>query len=191
MNKINLLPWRVELLRQTRITFRNTFILSVLAGLSCVIVLHSIINTKKSNQLIINQTIGNESANLDKQIIALAQLINHKQQLISEIEFIQNLQLSRQDSIRLLSELPALLPNGIYLTQLSQNNTEISFEGKTDSNQQVSLFMQAIAQSGILQSPILQIIKIPEKITDTVPVNDFTLTATLRNLSTDMPDAFK
>ena len=189
MNKINLLPWRDDLLIQKRTAFRNVLFLSALMGLSIVSALHTVIKTKQSHQLNITQTIRNESLRLDKQIIELAHLINHKQKLISEIELIRNLQLTRKQIVQLLSELPSLLPNGIYLTQLSQTNAEISFEGKTESNQQVSLFMQAIAHSETLQSPILQVIKIPEKTTDAVPINDFILTATLKILSRDTPDA--
>ena len=189
MNKINLLPWRDDLLIQKRTAFRNVLFLSALMGLSIVIALHTVIKIKQSHQLNITQTIRNESLRLDKQIIELAHLINHKQKLISEIELIRNLQLTRKQIVQLLSELPSLLPNGIYLTQLSPTNAEISFEGKTESNQQVSLFMQAIAHSETLQSPILQIIKIPEKTTDAVPINDFILTATLKILSRDTPDA--
>ncbi len=189
MNKINLLPWRDDLLIQKRTAFRNVLFLSALMGLSIVIALHTVIKIKQSHQLNITQTIRNESLRLDKQIIELAHLINHKQKLISEIELIRNLQLTRKQIVQLLSELPSLLPNGIYLTQLSQTNAEISFEGKTESNQQVSLFMQAIAHSETLQSPILQVIKIPEKTTDAVPINDFILTATLKILSRDTPDA--
>ena len=160
-------------------------------GLSIVSALHTVIKTKQSHQLNITQTIRNESLRLDKQIIELAHLINHKQKLISEIELIRNLQLTRKQIVQLLSELPSLLPNGIYLTQLSQTNAEISFEGKTESNQQVSLFMQAIAHSETLQSPILQVIKIPEKTTDAVPINDFILTATLKIINRDSTDALE
>ncbi len=191
MNKINLLPWRDDLLIQKRTAFRNVLFLSALMGLSIVSALHTVIKTKQSHQLNINQTIRNESLRLDKQIIELAHLISHKQKLISEIELIRNLQLTRKQIVKLLSELPSLLPNGIYLTQLSQTNDEIIFEGKTESNQQVSLFMQAIANSETLQSPTLQVIKIPEKITEAVPLNDFILTATLKIINRDSTDALE
>ena len=191
INKINLLPWRDHLLSQEKTAFRNSLILSVLIGLTIVILLHSIIKTQQSQQLNLNHFIRDESKKLEMQIINQSKLETHTQVLINEIALIKQLQMNQLEIVQLIYEIPTMLPDGIYLSQLSQNNREISFEGKTESHQQVSQFMQSIEHSQTLMSPSLQIIKTPEKQTNVLQVNDFSLTATLRAQHIDTTDDHK
>lgn len=185
--KINLLPWRTELQQHEKIAFRNQLILTMLMGILMLCLVHILIKTAQTSQLTTLKFIHLALAKQDKKLLDIHQLALEKQKLISKINLMQKLQVSRIETAHLLAELPTLLPEGIYLTHLSQKNREISFSGKSQSNHEVSLFMQAITDSIWLQSPKLQVIESKDKLL----LNDFLLTATFQTPCADLLDTLR
>lgn len=185
--KINLLPWRIDLQQQEKSAFRNQLILTILTGVLILSLLHILIKTAQTVQLTTLQYIHLASIEQDKKLLNIHQLALEKQKLISKINLLQKLQVSRIETAHLLAELPTLIPEGIYLTHLSQKNREISFSGKSQSNHEVSLFMQAITDSVWLQSPKLRVIESKDKLL----LNDFLLTATFQTPCADLLDTLR
>ena len=83
--------------------------------------------------------------------------------------------------MHLFDEIPKITPDGVFLTKFTQTGTELTFEGKSESNARISAFMRAIEASLWLQKPTLSVIKLPDKApnikTDTEPLSDFNLHA--------------
>jgi len=69
MTKINLLPWRQELLEKYQKEFINTIILSTLISCITIAIVHTYINVLKDYQEQRNQLLLKEITILDLQIV--------------------------------------------------------------------------------------------------------------------------
>ena len=181
MTKINLLPWREERRKQRQKDFINAMELSALIGILVVGLIHTSIQGLKAYQGQRNQLLQNEIILLDKKIIEIKDIEAKKKKLQAKIDLIQQLQESRPEAVHLFDEIPKITPDGVFLTKFTQTGTELTFEGKSESNARISAFMRAIEASLWLQKPTLSVIKLPDKApnikTDTEPLSDFNLHA--------------
>jgi type IV pilus assembly protein PilN len=189
MTKINLLPWRDQLLKKKQKDFITSIILSGLVGLIVIGLLHSYIDGLIAYQEQRNQILLNEIAGLDKKIVAIKSIEDKKNKLLAKIDLIQKLQESRPEIVHLFDEIPKSTPDGVYLTKFIQTGTELIFEGKSQSNARVSAFMRAIEVSPWLKKPGLTVIHSTDKPSadknDTDQLSDFMLRATQENTNTD------
>jgi type IV pilus assembly protein PilN len=181
MTKINLLPWREVRRKQKQKDFINSMELSALLGILVVGLIHTSISGLKVYQEQRNELLKNEILVLDKKIIEVKDIEEKKKQLQAKINLIQQLQESRPEAVHLIDEIPKLTPEGIFLTKFTQAGSELTFEGKSESNGRISAFMKAIDKSLWLQKPTLAVIKSSDKSSanksDTQPLSDFKLNA--------------
>ncbi|MFI3178104.1 MAG: PilN domain-containing protein [Methylococcaceae bacterium] len=187
MTKINLLPWRQELLKKNQKEFINTIILSTLVSCITLAIVHTYINTLKDYQEQRNQLLLKEITILDLQIVDIKNIEEKKRKLLTKIDLIQKFQESRPLTVHLFDEIPRILPDGVYLTKIIQTGTDLIFEGKSPSNARVSDFMKAIEASPWLQKPGITIIKLPDtkspNINNPEQLSDFTLRASQEQLT--------
>jgi len=181
MTKINLLPWREVRRKQKQKDFINSMELSALIGILVIGLIHSSIEGLKSYQKQRNQILQSEIMVLDKKIIQIKEIEEKKKQLQAKINLIQQLQESRPEAVHLIDEIPKLTPEGIFLTKFTQAGSELTFEGKSESNGRISAFMKAIDKSLWLQKPTLAVIKSSDKPSanknNTESLSDFKLNA--------------
>ncbi len=182
MTKINLLPWREELLKRKQKDFLNAIALSVLVGIIILGLLHTYMAGLNAYQEQRNQLLLSEIALLDKKIVDINIIEEKKHKLLAKIDLIQKLQESRPEIVHLFDEIAKTTPDGVFLTKFTQTGSELIFEGKSQSNARVSAFMRAIETSPWLQTPGLTVIRSPDKPsadkTGTEQLSDFTLRAT-------------
>ncbi|NOT11889.1 MAG: PilN domain-containing protein [Methylococcaceae bacterium] len=176
MAKINLLPWREELRKQKKQNFLAALGFSAMVTLGMVGLVHAYINGQKVYQEQRNKILQDEIALLDKKIVEIKTIEDKKRKLLAKIDLIQKLQESRPEIVHLFDEIPKSTPDGVFLTKITQVGSDLTFEGKSQSNARVSAFMRAIDASPWLDLPTLNIIQSPEK---SVPdeLSDFTLHA--------------
>jgi type IV pilus assembly protein PilN len=181
MTKINLLPWREDLRKKKQKDFINAGVLVALIGILSVVLAHSYIEQLKIYQNQRNQLLQNEITLLDKKIVEIKDIEAKKKQLQTKIKLIEQLQESRHEAVHLLDEISKIMPEGVFLTKLTQSGHELTFEGKSESNAQISAFMRAIEASLWLQKPTLLVIKLPDKTSNnkigTESLSDFNLHA--------------
>ena len=181
MTKINLLPWREVRRKQKQKDFINSMELAALIGILIVGLIHSSIEGLKFYQQQRNQILQSEIVVLDKQIIQIKDLEEKKKQLQAKINLIQQLQESRPEAVHLFDEIPKITPEGIFLTKFTQVGSELTFEGKSESNTRISAFMKAIDLSLWLQKPTLAVIKSSDNLStnkrDSDSLSDFKLNA--------------
>jgi type IV pilus assembly protein PilN len=181
MSKINLLPWREELRKEKQKDFLKQIVLSVLVGFIILGLLHTYIGGLNAYQEQRNKLLLNEIVVLDKKIVDINSIEEKKRKLLAKIDLIQKLQESRPEIVHLFDEIPKTTPDGIFLTKFIQTESELTFEGKTQSNARVSAFMRAIELSPWLQTPGLKVIKSSDKPSpdkaDTEQLSEFTLYA--------------
>ena len=126
-----------------------------------------------------NRILGEEIAELDKQIQEILGLENQKRRLLARMEIIETLQRSRPEIVHVFDEVVRVLPEGVYLTYLKQTGTRFEIRGIAQSSTRVSAFMRNIDGSEWLADPALRIVE--TKTQDAGRGAEFTLFATQRS----------
>ena len=159
MPRINLLPWR-EAERKRR---RQEFLLGVVGALAGAGLVWLIVNWQFQAAIDYqnerNQLLSNEIAELDKQITEILGLEQQKQRLIARMEIIEQLQRSRPEVVHLFDQLVRTLPEGVYLTSVSQNNRRLQLKGVAQSSTRVSTYMRNLDASEWLENPALEVVQ--------------------------------
>jgi len=175
MAKINLLPWREELRKKKQQDFLASIGAGVLMTALVLLLVYLHIEGLKDYQGRRNKLIKDEIAILDKKIDEIKDIEEKKNKLLTKIDVIQKLQESRPEVVHLFEELAKTTPDGVYLTKFIQVGTNLTVDGKAESNARVSAFMRAIDSSLWLHSPVLGVIKGQGK--NSGAMNDFSMTA--------------
>jgi type IV pilus assembly protein PilN len=184
MAKINLLPWREEQRQLKKKEFISYIALAALATVIVMGLVHLYISGMKDYQEQRNKVLEEEIALLDKKIVEVKTIGEKKSKLLAKIDLVQRLQESRPEIVHLFDEIPRTTPDGVFLTKFSQMGSELTFEGKTQSNARVSAFMRAVEASAWLQTPKLDVIKSPDK-TNVEQNSDFIMRAKLGKKMTE------
>lgn len=175
MPRINLLPWREELRQKRKKDFMLAMLGAVLLGGLLTYGYKLTVEAQISNQNARNTLLRNQIASLDKQIKAISGLEAQKQRLLARMKIIDQLQRSRPEVVHLFDELIRTLPDGVYLTDVSQKGTRITIKGSAQSSTRVSALMRNIEASKWLKNPGLDVIKTNDK--DKTKTANFTVYA--------------
>src|SRR5678815_444534 len=73
------------------------------------------------------------------------------------------LQRSRPEIVHIFDEIAKQMPDGVYLTGMTQSGTRLKFEGVAQSSTRVSTFMRNIDGSSYLKNPELEIVQTKDK----------------------------
>ena len=173
MSKINLLPWREELRKQRNQEFG--IVAGVFAGVAIAIIVAISVyyNQLIDNQESRNQFMQGEIAKLDKKIAAIKDLKDKKERLLQRITTIQKLQTNRTEIVHLFDETVRRLPDGVYLTSISQSGSNLTVLGVAESNTRVSEFVRNIETSEWMTAPRIDVISRNAK--TALQTNNFTL----------------
>lgn len=159
MPRINLLPWREVERTRLRKEFFSAALAAVLIGVLAALIVRwqygSMINQQKAR----NQYLTDQIKQLDGQISEINDLEQKKTALHSRIKVIEQLQQSRPEVVHIFDQLVRLLPEGVYLTEVTQTDRRIQIKGIAESSSRVSTFMRNIDTSEWLESPSLEIIE--------------------------------
>ena len=82
-----------------------------------------------------------------------------KERLLARMEIIQQLQRNRPEIVRLFDEMVRVLPEGVHLVSLKQQERSLQMQGIAQSNARVSAMMRNIDQSEWLANPQLDVIE--------------------------------
>lgn len=159
MAHINLLPWREEQRKEQTRQFLTVTGLSVLLTIAIVFLIHITINKQIDFQNQRNTVLQNEINRLDTSLKQIADLEETKEQLLSRMDIIQSLQQQRPQIVHLFDDIVRTVPEGIYLTSISQNGDTITIKGVAESNGRVSAYMRNIDASAWMTTPKLQVIE--------------------------------
>lgn len=159
MAKLNLLPWREEKRKQlTQDYVRRLALSAILTGLVAFYGYYHI-TSLKNYQNKRNGYLNDQIAVLTTQLAEIAELESTRERLLARMDVIQTLQTRRPQIVHLFFELAATLPDGVYLTGISQSGNNITLAGVTESNARVSAYMRNLEASSWLKSPRLEVIE--------------------------------
>ncbi|OQW82867.1 MAG: fimbrial protein [Proteobacteria bacterium ST_bin16] len=183
MIRINLLPHR-ELKRKAQ--QQQIAILAGVAGflgIAAVWSVYAMIDGEIENQNARNQFLQSRIAVLDTEIAEIRNIKTQTQELLSRKLVVETLQNSRSEVVHLLDQLVRLLPDGVYLQSVKQNDQIITLIGYAQSNAWVSMLMRNLESSPWLESPLL--VEIKAITVNNIRQNEFNMRIKLRRTSID------
>jgi type IV pilus assembly protein PilN len=188
MPRINLLPWR----EQQRTERKKAFGVGMLAAMLAAFVVagggYLMFNQMVDAQQARNNRLREEIKILDKQIEEINSLEQQKQQFIARMQIIEKLQRSRPEIVHVFDTFVKTIPDGTYLTAITQTETKFKLQGVAQSPARVSAFMRSLEASEWLTEPEVEIVE--TKKGNTVG-SEFTLLTRQRISAADEPVAGK
>ena len=163
MARINLLPWREaeRRRRQREIAAIAGIALATVLLIGFALRLH--VEGMISDQEARNRYLQGQISTLDDQIREIEGLEETKADLLARMDVIQQLQESRPEVVHLFDELVIGIPEGVYLTNVTQRGRSVVVEGRAQSNARVSAFMRNIEDSEWIGRPLLMLIEHKDK----------------------------
>lgn len=177
MIRINLLPHRAEKRKALRQQFFALCGLVATLAAAIWFVGYSFIATQIENQTEKNDFLKKEITVLDQQIEEIKKLKEQTDLMLSRKQVIEALQANRSETVYLFNELARLLPDGVYLRSIKQEQQKITLVGYAQSNARVSTLMHNLEESPVLEKPIL--IEIKAATVAKQRVSEFSLTIQL------------
>ena len=149
MAYINLLPWREQVLKEKQNEFFTLLIAVGLFAFALIFAVNLNYQSRIDGQTLRNQYIKNEIAKLDIQIAEIKTLNEKKAALQKRIDVVEQLQRSRNVGTQVLDEIAKIIPNGIYITQLTKQGNSLEIIGKSESNNHLANMIRAIELSDL------------------------------------------
>lgn len=159
MAHINLLPWREEQRQEQTRQFATITGLSLLLTGALVFLVHVTVDNQIDHQKFRNKILQDEIATLDQSLKQIAELEETKAQLLARMDVIQSLQQRRPQIVHLFDDFVRTVPEGIFLTKITQDADELTIKGVAESNGRVSAYMRNIDSSDWMATPKLRVIK--------------------------------
>lgn len=146
--RINLLPHREQKRQRQKQAFYLMTGVSVVAGLTLVLLVWSVLEGYIDAQKSRNKLIADENRRLDAQIKEIATLRQEIEALRARQKAVEDLQADRNEPVYLLDELTRQTPEGIYLRSIKQEDRKVTVAGWAASNERVSEFLRNLTNNG-------------------------------------------
>jgi type IV pilus assembly protein PilN len=144
---INLLPHREAARKRRREAFFASLGVSALIGGLIAGGVFAWYAAQISSQQSRNATLSNEIKRLEGQIKDIATLQQEIAALRARQQAVEDLQADRNMPVHLLNELVKQLPEGVYVTNVKQDNQTVSITGSAQSNERVSELLRNLGNN--------------------------------------------
>ena len=155
MAKINLRPWREELRAERQKQFVVMIMGAVIIAGGLVFLWKADMDNRIAYQESRNAYIETAARELDKQIEEIENLKRKRDELLSRMQVIQDLQGKRPVIVRVFDELVRTLPDGLYYTSLKKASERVDIVGMSESNSRISALMRRFEESDWFNDPNL------------------------------------
>lgn len=142
---INLLPHREAARKKRQDVFNISLGASALTGGLLAGIVFLWLQGQISSQEGLNTMLTQEIRKLDNQIKDIAALEAEIAALRARQQAVENLQADRNMPVQLLTELTRQFPEGVYITNMRQDNQLIILQGTAQSNERVSELLRNLA----------------------------------------------
>jgi type IV pilus assembly protein PilN len=163
MARINLLPWREAERKERQKEFGIMVLGGALVAALIVFGIHQLIQSQIGAQRDRNNFLEKKITAVEKEIREIEDLEKTKENLLARMNIIQELQSSRPQIVHLFDEVVTTLPDGVFLDEIEQKGSGVTFTGQAQSNARVSSMMRNIHDSQWLEKPALVFIESKEK----------------------------
>jgi type IV pilus assembly protein PilN len=153
------LPWREQQRTERKKAFGVGMIAAGVAAAAVygagLLMMNAMIDSQEER----NGLLRTEIKVLDKQIEEINSLELQKQQFIARMQIIEKLQRSRPEIVHVFDTFVKTIPDGTYLTALTQTDQKFKIQGVAQSSTRVSSFMRSLAASEWLKDPELEVVE--------------------------------
>ena len=184
---INLLPHRELARKRARQLFNIAMGVAAALGLLIAVLVYGWYQAQISEQRSRNDFLTSEIKKLEDEIREVETLEDEIAALRARQDAVENLQADRNMPVHLLSESVRLLPAGIYLTSIRQQNLSVLFAGRAQSQERVSELLRNLSSGSdwLTRPELIEIvagsIKLSER--EMRRVYNFTIRAQLQRAS--------
>ncbi|WP_201511290.1 PilN domain-containing protein [Psychrobacter alimentarius] len=147
MARINLLPWRQEERERRNKEFITLVVAITLLTLLAAFATWSYFNNELDEQLDANALVEQENARLDAVLTEIDGLEQRREDIISRMQVIQDLQGRRPVPVRLWDDLARAVPPALYLTNLKREGDVLTLTGLADNPNVVSSLIRNLDNS--------------------------------------------
>jgi len=144
---INLLPHREAARKRRRESFYATLVLFAIAGVLVAGGIYVWYAAQIADQQARNMLLTSEIKRLEVQIKDIATLQSEIAALRARQQAVEDLQADRNMPVNLLNELVKQTPDGVYITNLRQDNQTVSIQGVAQSNERVSELLRNLGNN--------------------------------------------
>jgi type IV pilus assembly protein PilN len=159
MPRINLLPWREAQRKERKLAFMVALGAAAVCAFVVMGAVYMLYNAMIDAQVRRNELLQQQIKILDRQIEEINNLEQTKRQFIARMEIIEKLQRSRPEIVHVFDQIVKTLPDGVYLTSVTQAGEHLKFTGVAQSSTRVSAFMRNIDASQWMRNPTLEVIQ--------------------------------
>ncbi|MEM7220311.1 MAG: PilN domain-containing protein [Pseudomonadota bacterium] len=159
MARINLLPWRQWERERKQKTFVASLAAVLLTGVAAIFLAGTFFQGEVDEQIALNSRLQTDIATLDGKIKEIATLEREREELLSRMRVIQELQGNRPVIVRVFDELARTLSRGVHFNSLKMQATQLSVSGVAESNNRISSLMRNLDKSDWFASPNLRSIQ--------------------------------
>jgi len=180
MPDINLLPWREEVREERKRQFFSALALTAVLSGMIGFAWHSWTNSIIGEQQTRNKMLEDEITKLDSQASEIRKLKDTKSEMLDRMQVIKGLQTNRPEIVKLYDQLVRVMPDGVYLSNLSVAAGAVSMDGKAESNNRISALMRQLDQSSKFSQPNLTQVTADSELGE--QGSEFTMTAVVPEL---------
>lgn len=159
MARINLLPWRKE--QRERRNKEFNLLAGAVAGLAILVAIlaWSLLNRDLSNQQEANNRIQEANAQLDVALKSIEELEAQREQMLSQMKVIQDLQGRRSVPVRVWDDMARAIPEAMYLNNIKREADVITLTGFADNPNVVATLVRNLNSSDWLDGSAVVSIK--------------------------------
>ena len=151
--RINLLPWREQLREEKKQEFLNIMVaVLVLAG-AIVFGVDRYYNNAIDAQTSRNNFLKNEIGVLEERIAEIKLLQQKRNELLSRMKVIQELQGNRPIIVRVFDELARQLAPRVFFTSVEFSAPNLEIKGVAESNNRISNQLRNFSESEWFEKP--------------------------------------
>jgi type IV pilus assembly protein PilN len=159
MPRINLLPWREAQRKERKLAFTVALGGAAVCAGVVTAAIYLLYTGMVDAQVRRNELLTQQIKVLDRQIEEINDLEQNKRQFIARMEIIEKLQRSRPEIVHVFDQIVKTLPDGVYLTSVTETGDHLKFTGVAQSSTRVSAFMRNIDASQWMRNPTLEVIQ--------------------------------
>lgn len=159
MARINLLPWREQLRERRNKEFITLVIASLCLTIAVAFGVWTYFNKALADQNLANDHISAENKKLDDKLAEIAILEQRREEIISRMRVIQDLQGKRPLPVRVWDDVAKAVPEVMYLISFQREGNMLTFTGRADNPNIVSKLVRNLDSSHWLADSKVKFIK--------------------------------
>lgn len=160
LTKINLLPYREEILQKKKKQFNMLMLLALLIGIGLAGITFLTISNMIGSQEARNALLESKITELDTDLGEIKKLQQEKTDFLSKKKKVEELQEKRFQAASIIDSFNVLIPESTYITSVvADSPTSYTISGRAISDSKIAQFMRSLPSNGIFAQPELVSIK--------------------------------